>query len=106
MPKAYPVYDEGYLDALAVVRDYLADLDQPAGGRPQRHAQVQQPGPLDGHRDPGGRRTCSAGTHDVWAVNADDEYHEEVQIGHESLTADVLADLRRTQPMAPQTGRR
>ena len=48
MPKAYPVYDDGFMDALAVVRDYLSQLHEPPGGRPQRHAQVQQPGSLDG----------------------------------------------------------
>ena len=50
---------------------------QRAPGRPQRHAQVQQPGPLDVHGDADASRTSSATHHDVWAVNVEEEYHEE-----------------------------
>ena len=46
-PKAYPVYDDDYADNVrAVIREELrTQLPEPAPGRPQRHAQVQQPGP-------------------------------------------------------------
>ena len=60
MPKAYPVYDDGFMDALAVAARVSRRVLEPAGGRPQRHAQVQQPGPLDGDGAAGGARTCSA----------------------------------------------
>ena len=53
-PKAYPVYDDAYQANVEVIRDVArGELPEPASGRPQRHAQVQQPGPLDddGHAD-------------------------------------------------------
>lgn len=105
VPKAYPVYDEGYVDALAVVREYLegfANL-QVAGRNGmhkynnQDHSMVTAILAVE---------NLLGSRHDVWAVNADDAYHEEVQIGHEGLTAEVLADLRRTQPLVPQPTRR
>ena len=76
--KAYPVYDEGYK---AERRDdpHRAGREVPdaASRRPQRHAQVQQPGPRhdDGHAD---RQEHHAGAtvYDVWNVNEDAEYHE------------------------------
>ena len=45
-PKAYPVYDDDYAKHVATIRDELeAKYPNAAPGRPQRHAQVQQPGP-------------------------------------------------------------
>lgn len=101
VPKAYPVYDEGYLEALAVVRDYLLGFGnlQVAGRNGmhkynnQDHSMVTAILAVE---------NLLGGHHDVWAVNDDDEYHEEVQIGNEGLTAEVLAELRRTQPLVPQ----
>ena len=56
MPKAYPFYDAEYKanvdDAAPVARGAHA---QRVSGRPQRHAPLQQPGPLDVHRDALGR---------------------------------------------------
>jgi hypothetical protein len=40
--------------------------------------------------------------HDVWAVNADDEYHEEVDIS-DRPSNDELKAMDRTQPAVPQT---
>ncbi len=45
-PKAYPVYDDDYAAHVATIRTELeATYPDAAPGRPQRHAQVQQPGP-------------------------------------------------------------
>ena len=41
------------------------------------------------------------GHHDVWAVNADDEYHEETDLG-ETLSHDQLRALQQTQPAVPR----
>ena len=50
MPKAYPVYDEVYRDNVDVIRRWFeAACAQRASGGPERHAQVQQPGPFDVH---------------------------------------------------------
>ena len=63
MPKAYPFYDWEYKaqrrHAARVARGAHA---QRAPGRPQRHAPLQQPGPLDVHRDAHAWRTSSAPT--------------------------------------------
>ena len=55
MPKAYPIYDATYRrPSRSPARLHRSDL-QSAHRRPERHAQVQQPGPLDvrGHDDRG-----------------------------------------------------
>ena len=46
-------------------------------GRPQRDAQVQQPGPLDVHGHALGGEHPRRRPHDIWAVNVEEEYHEE-----------------------------
>ena len=61
-PKAYPVYDDAYRDNVAMIRlDIESSLSDASPRRPQRHAQVQQPGPrhddrhADGAKHPGRR---------------------------------------------------
>ena len=44
--------------------------------------------------------------HDLWALNADDEYHEEVREGEGDATSQLDRDLRNlaaTQPLVPST---
>ena len=78
MPKAYPVYDEHYADAVATIRDWVtANLSNvhPIGRNGmhrynnQDHsmytAMLTVENILDGTE------------HDVWTVNVEDEYHEE-----------------------------
>ena len=59
MPKAYPVYDERLQGERRrpARRGSSEHAPQRAPRRPQRHAQVQQPGPLDVHRDADASRT-------------------------------------------------
>jgi protoporphyrinogen oxidase len=100
MPKAYPVYDAGYETALDVVRAYLgAFTNLQVAGRNGMHkynnqdhsmvtAMLAVQNLLGDHRD-------------VWAVNADEEYHEEL----DAETVDLLEDLRvldQTQPAVPR----
>jgi protoporphyrinogen oxidase len=50
--KAYPVYDDGYADNVAAMRDELeARYPTLHLGRPQRYAPLQQPGSRDDDRD-------------------------------------------------------
>ncbi len=59
-PKAYPVYDDVYKHHLAVIAEYVRDGPaQPATGRPQRYAPLQQPGPLDDDGAAGGAQYCA-----------------------------------------------
>jgi protoporphyrinogen oxidase len=98
MPKAYPVYDEGYEGALAVVRDYLGTFSNlQVAGRNGMHkynnqdhsmvtAMLAVQNLLGEHRD-------------VWGVNADEEYHE-IDLGEDSLSEQLRA-LEHTQPSVP-----
>ncbi len=53
VPKTYPAYFGTY-ERFDELRESLDRFDESFPGRPQRNAQVQQPGPLDADRD--GRR--------------------------------------------------
>ena len=76
MPKAYPVYDEGYPEALAVVRAYL-----------ERFTNLQAIGRNGMHKYNNmdhsmltailAVRNIFGERHDLWAINVDDDYLEE-----------------------------
>ncbi len=91
VPKAYPVYDETYDRALADVRtvtDRLANLQ--LVGRNGMHKYNNQDHSMLTARL--AVRNYFGERHDLWAVNADEEYHEE-----EDLKA-----LAATQPLVPR----
>lgn len=104
MPKAYPVYDEGFTDALAEARQYV-----------ERFRNLQLIGRNGTHKYNNqdhsmvmamlAVRNLFGEQHDLWAVNADDEYHEEVAEHREQTTTSPLsADLKNlasTQPLVP-----
>ena len=104
MPKAYPVYDDGFMDALAVLRDYLARFSnlQVAGRNGmhkynnQDHSMVTALLAVE---------NLLGAHHDVWAVNADDEYHEESDVNVEDVDLDdvyeSLPGMESTQPRVP-----
>jgi protoporphyrinogen oxidase len=101
MPKAYPVYDEGYEEALAVVRRYLDGFSNlQVAGRNGMHKYNNQDHSMVtamlAVQNLGGSH------HDVWGVNADDEYHEEIELGVASPRHELEA-LKETQPTVPQT---
>ena len=97
-PKAYPVYDDAYRDNVAMIRlDLEIELSDAASRRPQRHAQIQQPGPrhddrhADGAKHPGRRAhstTCGTSTRTR-------EYHEAGASGvQEALRSERLVPQR------------
>ena len=51
VPKAYPIYDATIAAISTSLRAFIDPIPQPAHRRPQRHAQVQQSGPLDADGD-------------------------------------------------------
>jgi protoporphyrinogen oxidase len=80
VPNAYPMYDSGYEDALAVLRDYVERFDNlRTFGRNGLHRYNNQDHSM---------WTAILGTlnqldgtdHDVWSVNTEAEYHEEGEI--------------------------
>jgi protoporphyrinogen oxidase len=98
MPKAYPIYDEGYEAAVASVREYLdtfANL-QVAGRNGMHKYNNQDHSMVTAMLSV---QNLLGDDHDVWAVNADDEYHEETDLS--ALPDDELRALRRGQPVVP-----
>jgi protoporphyrinogen oxidase len=97
-PKAYPIYDRGYLDAVNVIRRYLDTFEnlQLAGRNGmhkynnQDHAMVT--GILAAHALQGQQV-------DPWLVNMEAEYQEDGE-DLEGLVSDIDV-LRATQPMVP-----
>ena len=100
MPKAYPVYDEGYEDALGVVRRYLDGFSNlQVAGRNGMHKYNNQDHSMVTAML--AVQNLLGGHHDVWAVNADDEYHEEVDLGSGDAAANsARSQTRRSPPSA------
>ena len=94
VPKAYPMYDFDYVEAVAVIRKYLAGFDNlQTCGRNGLHRYNNQDhsmwtavlatlNVLDG-----------AG-HDVWSVNTDADYHEEGEVVDALLHPDSSLHLQ------------
>jgi len=83
MPKAYPIYDGTYRDHLDVVRGHLDRIDNlHLVGRNglhkynnQDHSMLTAMMAVDNVR---------GAAHDVWAVNTDFDYHEEIRVGKDA----------------------
>ena len=76
MPKAYPVYDAGYRDAVSTVRGDLAQLGnlQVIGRNGQHRYNNQDHSMVTGIL---AARNVAGASHDVWAVNVESDYHEQ-----------------------------
>ena len=73
MPKAYPVYDDGFVPALDVVRRYLDGFTNfQAAGRNGMHKYNNQDHSMVTAIL--AAQNLLGARHDVWAVNADDEH--------------------------------
>jgi len=96
MPKAYPVYDSIYSDALRVIREFLMNLDNLyLIGRNGMHKYNNQD-----HSMLTAMLTVKnilGANYDVWEVNVDQEYHEEIKDEEKN----EIALLASTQPMVP-----
>jgi protoporphyrinogen oxidase len=100
MPKAYPVYDEGFEAALDVVRRYLDGFSnlQVAGRNGMHKYNNQDHSMVTAMLSV---QNLLGEHHDVWAVNAEDDYHEESELG-EALPHDQLRALQNSQPSVPK----
>jgi protoporphyrinogen oxidase len=98
MPKAYPVYDATYRDALATVRTFLAQLPnlQLIGRNGMHKYNNQDHSMLTAML---AVKNILGGRHDLWEVNADENYHEE--IGSDEARRQ-LAVAGGTQPHVPE----
>ena len=80
VPKSYPVYDEHYAGHVAAIREFVDGFENAMSvGRNGLHRYNNQD-----HSMLTGLRAVESlfnddivGRHDVWKINADDEYHEE-----------------------------
>lgn len=75
MPKAYPVYDKVYKDALATIRDYLSRFEnlQLIGRNGQHRYNNQDHSMMTAIL---AAENIQGAKHDIWEVNVEDEYHE------------------------------
>jgi protoporphyrinogen oxidase len=88
MPKAYPVYDEDYQRNLQVIRQFL-DTETvnlyPVGRNGMHRYNNQDHSMLTALLSV--ENILDGAAHDVWAVNVDEEYHEEKADGSGSAAA-------------------
>ncbi len=79
VPKSYPVYDSDYRDCLATIKKFVDDLDnfQTVGRNGLHRYNNQDHAMLTGLY--AARNVALGQTNDLWNVNVDQEYHEEVR---------------------------
>lgn len=102
MPKAYPVYDSKYKDALAVIRKFLNNLGNlHLVGRNGMHKYNNQD-----HSMLTAMLTVKnimGADYDVWDVNVEQEYHEEANNKNSnSFESKQMVLLNSTQPLVPR----
>jgi protoporphyrinogen oxidase len=97
MPKAYPVYDSVYAGAVNTIRDFLAGLNNLylVGRNGMHKYNNQDHSMLTAMLSV---KNILGANYDVWEVNVDSEYHEEVSEGRQQEIALVSS----TQPMVPK----
>ncbi|MDN5929798.1 MAG: NAD(P)/FAD-dependent oxidoreductase [Pseudonocardia sp.] len=96
MPKAYPVYDEGYADRVKVLRAWLAATVpnvHPVGRNGMHRYNNQDHSMLTALLT--AENIVTGSTHDVWSVNVEAEYHEE-------SSGTVTAGTGRDAPVLPR----
>lgn len=87
-PKAYPVYDEKYQSALAVIRGWMENLEnfQTVGRNGLHRYNNQDHSMLSAML---AARNILGETHNVWDVNVERSYHEEFQISSDKPNPEV-----------------
>ncbi len=97
MPKAYPVYDSVYVEAVNTIREFLAGLGNlHLVGRNGMHKYNNQDHSMLTAML--AVKNILGANYDVWEVNVDNEYHEEIK-EHDDGEMSLLAS---TQPMIPK----
>ncbi|MEU4567121.1 NAD(P)/FAD-dependent oxidoreductase [Micromonospora sp. NPDC023956] len=82
MPKAYPIYDEGYEQAVDTIRRWLAEAVpnvHPVGRNGMHRYNNQDHSMLTAMLT--AENILDDAGHDIWAVNVEEEYHEEGAAG-------------------------
>ncbi len=105
-PKAYPVYDEGYENALDTVRHFVESLGnlQLVGRNGMHRYNNQDHSMLTAML---AAKNILGANYDLWSVNAEQEYHEEIKIADEEnpreFSSADISRLNATQPHVPQS---
>jgi len=100
MPKAYPIYDSTYAESVKTVRRFLKSLNnlQSVGRNGMHKYNNQDHSMLTAML---AVENILGANHDIWQVNADQEYHEEVTKKTEGEKGQFAA-LASTQPRVPR----
>jgi protoporphyrinogen oxidase len=100
VPRAYPVYDQDYEDAVKAIREYVEGFaNLQTIGRNGTHTYNNQ----DHSMVMGilaARNVCGE-RNDLWAIDSADSYLEELNEAHETLPALDTRELASTQPLLP-----
>jgi protoporphyrinogen oxidase len=99
MPKAYPVYDEGYREAVDVLRRWLeAEVPNvwPVGRNGMHKYNNQDHSMLTALQAV--ENICDDAGHDIWSVNVEEDYHEE------SASSSAGSTTGRDAPVLPRRG--
>jgi len=93
VPKSYPIYDSDYRDSLATLKTFVNGLEnfQTIGRNGLHRYNNQDHAMLTGMLAV--RNLVLGERNDLWNVNADQEYHEEIRVDAELLSADVVESL-------------
>ncbi len=97
MPKAYPVYDDVYVDAVNTIREFLTTVPNLylVGRNGMHKYNNQDHSMLTAMLSV---KNILGASYDVWGVNVDNDYHEEISVQE----AKDLAVLGSTQPLVPK----
>ncbi len=98
VPKAYPVYDATYKEALRVIREFISQLKnlQLVGRNGMHKYNNQDHSMLTAML---AVKNILGGNHDLWRVNVDQEYQEEIA---GSVETEEFALLEANQPLVPE----
>jgi len=98
MPKAYPVYDAVYVDAVNTIREFLAGLGNLylVGRNGMHKYNNQDHSMLTAMLSV---KNILGAKYDVWEVNVDNEYHEEIKAQDDG----EMSLLESTQPIVPKS---
>lgn len=100
VPKAYPVYDSGYRDALDTLRGFFDTLSNlQLVGRNGMHKYNNQDHSMMTALL--AVENILGASHDLWQVNTDQQYQEEA-VGVEAEPSRQLAELAASQPLVPE----
>jgi hypothetical protein len=96
VPKSYPVYDADYRGYLTQIKEFLATLEnfQTIGRNGLHRYNNQDHAMLTGMFAV--RNALDGESFDLWSVNADQEYHEEIREAREVVTDRVLDEALAT----------